>query len=1281
MLQQDLPFIFLSRRIITILLFFISFYTVAQINVTTDQNDAYYEVGQTATFNITSQQSGQVNYTLKYDNFATPIQTGTFNINAGQTLTLTHTASEAGIVVCTASMNGNNVFTAAAFSPYEIEAFEDEPADFDNFWNTQKNILAGVPMNPQVTWHSNTSYSTTYRVNLGNINNRRVYGYISIPNGSGPFPAVVTFPAFGDAPGSASPEDHMAENVNIISMSISIHNTEPDQQDPNAYEPDNYIDREELYYKNAIMGGVRAIDYIFSRPDFDGQNLGVTGVSQGAGLSTIIAGIDDRVTFLMHSNPVLAQNTGLKYGKATGFPNYIQRSRNEVGTAAHEAQTVNAVKYYDAIYFAKRFEGVSLTLISYEDVVTPAATSFGVFNALKGPKILVHSLNLGHAHPSDFWVGRLDFMRRFVPGTMNPPFPFASSDKGYFIDAGNNISIQNNSPVNLSGTIERNGIINPDYQLRWEKVEGPGNVSFSNPNNYNTTATFSATGEYTLRLIADDYSNNLTGEQKYFTLMDDVKVTIGDDGGSGTDCNNPTNISVNKIATQSSTQQNGSADRAVDGNTDGSFWSGHVTLTSWENRPWWELDLGSVQDISDIKIWNRTDCCSDILKQYYVFVSDNPFTSNNPNALQNQQGVHTFYQDEQAGLPSNIDIDQTGRYVRVQLKGQGFLALAEVEVIGCEEDIIALTPQTITFDAISNKLTTDNPFSINAFASSGLPVSFEIQDGPAYVNNNTVTLTGNPGVVTIRAIQNGNSQYEPAPMATQSFLVSAPVAVGCSELSNLSLNGTATHSGTQLNATADRANDGNVAGDFWQTQSVSLTNWVNQPWWEIDLGSVGTIKNINMWNRTDCCADILKNYYVFVSEDPFVSTDLNQTQNQAGVQSFYQSGQAQLPTTVSMDVKGRYVRVQLQDQGFLALAEVEVMGCTQDSGGPTGSTQTINFNEIPNKLTTDNPFMLVASASSGLPVFFEFVSGPAYLQNGSTVILTGNPGTVTIKATQAGNGQYSTAPEITRSFEVLAPQTGGCNSPQNIALNSSATQSGTQSSGDASRAVDGNTDGSFWGGKSVSLTNWQNNAWWETDLGGMANLESINIWNRTDCCQEFLSDIYILVSEIPFTSQDLNETINQPGVSSYFINGIVGAPSVADINRSGRYVRIQLEGSAFLSLSEVEIMGCFPIFGLEQKGSNKVEAEKFNIADNITIYPNPTNDIIQVRLKSLFFEKQLLIQILNSNGIVMLERIVEETSLENLKFNVNKLPEGMYFIKVKSDDKKQATFPFVVAKK
>ena len=80
------------------------------------------------------------------------------------------------------------------------------------------------------------------------------------------------------------------------------------------------------------------------------------------------------------------------------------------------------------------------------------------------------------------------------------------------------------------------------------------------------------------------------------------------------------------------------------------------------------------------------------------------------------------------------------------------------------------TSQTITFDAISNKETTDPAFNLNATASSGLSVSYHIT-GPASLNGNSVTLTGETGTVTVTASQPGNSEYCAANDITHSFNV------------------------------------------------------------------------------------------------------------------------------------------------------------------------------------------------------------------------------------------------------------------------------------------------------------------------------------------------------------------------------------------------------------------------------------------------------------------------------------------------------------------------------
>ncbi len=81
-------------------------------------------------------------------------------------------------------------------------------------------------------------------------------------------------------------------------------------------------------------------------------------------------------------------------------------------------------------------------------------------------------------------------------------------------------------------------------------------------------------------------------------------------------------------------------------------------------------------------------------------------------------------------------------------------------------------------------------------------------------------------------------------------------------------------------------------------------------------------------------------------------------------------------------------------------------------------TQTITFAALADRPTTAAPFALTATASSGLGVGFELLSGPATLSNG-TVTLTGTVGTVVLRATQAGNTAFAPAPPVERSFRVI----------------------------------------------------------------------------------------------------------------------------------------------------------------------------------------------------------------------------------------------------------------------
>jgi hypothetical protein len=69
---------------------------------------------------------------------------------------------------------------------------------------------------------------------------------------------------------------------------------------------------------------------------------------------------------------------------------------------------------------------------------------------------------------------------------------------------------------------------------------------------------------------------------------------------------------------------------------------------------------------------------------------------------------------------------------------------------------------------------------------------------------------------------------------------------------------------------------------------------------------------------------------------------------------------------------------------------------------------------------------------------------------------------------------------------------------KNVARTGKASQSSTAYGGDAPRGIDGNTNGDYYGGNSVTHTAEQENPWWEVDLGSVQPIERVVVWNRTD---------------------------------------------------------------------------------------------------------------------------------------------------------------------------------------
>ena len=134
----------------------------------------------------------------------------------------------------------------------------------------------------------------------------------------------------------------------------------------------------------------------------------------------------------------------------------------------------------------------------------------------------------------------------------------------------------------------------------------------------------------------------------------------------------------------------------------------------------------------------------------------------------------------------------------------------------------------------------------------------------------------------------------------------------------------------------------------------------------------------------------------------------------------------------------------------------------------------------------------------------------------------------------------------------------------NIALDKPTSQSSTAHSGESSRAVDGNNDGSWWIG-STTHTHWTSGNWWKVDLEESYEINDIVVYNRKDCCQDRLQDFIVTIynqGEVVWTYQN-PEGI--PGDETYVHIGYVEGDAVM--------ISLPDTKSTALSLAEVEVYG------------------------------------------------------------------------------------------------------------
>jgi cephalosporin-C deacetylase-like acetyl esterase len=136
-------------------------------------------------------------------------------------------------------------------------------------------------------------------------------------------------------------------------------------------------DREKSYFLYMYLRDSRALDYLLTRPDWDGKTIVLTGGSMGGQQSIVLAGLrPEKITAVLTCVPAGADTNGDLHGRKSGYPNWPPDNPDVMKTSL----------YFDTVNFASHVKAPVLAGMGFIDTISPPAGVWTMLNQLSGAK-------------------------------------------------------------------------------------------------------------------------------------------------------------------------------------------------------------------------------------------------------------------------------------------------------------------------------------------------------------------------------------------------------------------------------------------------------------------------------------------------------------------------------------------------------------------------------------------------------------------------------------------------------------------------------------------------------------------------------------------------------------------------------------------------------------------------------------------------------------------------------------------------------------------------------
>lgn len=468
----------------------------------------------------------------------------------------------------------------------------------------------------------------------------------------------------------------------------------------------------------------------------------------------------------------------------------------------------------------------------------------------------------------------------------------------------------------------------------------------------------------------------------------------------------PVDRALYTILDYSSTHGTNIPDRAIDGDSLTTFWN---TKGADPNvlPAYISFDLGSEKAVTGFHIIPQQSPDGAIqrrVSRYKVYISNDPAAWGDPVA--ESMIIYDGILDKS---PNFVYFGAaTGQYVKLHIEtnylrdwGLGndqVVKIADLQFYEDTDGATTLTHSIVKLDTIETLKFDEPPFDISATTNSDAPVQYEILSGPATINGNTITLTGETGKVFVKAFVEENANYTAAYDCFIFEVGSDIVEVPMESIRIVDYN-----SSHPTGAHVRNAFDNDSWSQYGTNKEGSWgTIW--PAWVVVDLGSERAVAGlkVNPSIRNENAARRRPSYIdVWVSNDSltFGDTEYHGLLVWDSI-SDPKPATALFGATSGQFVKFAWNRSYWVDMGIgndmnTVVSRVAILEDTTGASGKTNPVISVTKRGVTGNIVA--PFAIEASVDTDQTLNYEVLHGPATM-DGNVCTLTGEEGVVFVSA-------------------------------------------------------------------------------------------------------------------------------------------------------------------------------------------------------------------------------------------------------------------------------------------